>query len=522
MALYDFDREYVTTQIYINGVDVTGYAVWALCQFEAVASSEPGSCTIVLKDRLGTLDFIGGERITLYVNDVIMWQGYAFTVDQGYFFPDYAERRWTIRGVDLNIVLKKLILYNHADPRKSLDGGGYYPRATNGQVEVPQNTQDSDYIEHMLDDTDIGDHTLNMSWSLSPIAKINPDSKFTPPNPGITLYDFMVDVSANVMKSQPGSVVWYVNPYGILIYREQDTDNAPFYISDDPDANTTLINGVYGLNVRALTVTTSIATLKNDVLAFTGNMNPSPDSPQQHLLYKHNQLTASVNQFGRFQSALFLPSDWLQGMVNVSTTKVLYQEGTPARQASWVTYRSGFYPGQLVVIHSKVHTFNRWNMESSALEQTDTISVPIRSVSMRWITPDVIEYQVSGSFDTQDPWGLILALKRPANRGLIPPTFYEYDRTRDPDAPVPAPVPYMFVREYPEQLSGGKWRCTYAFIRYSIAVFMPDGVRVFGTPDTATTVGFIETNPSQGIFQLASMYAGHKPLVEYHVAGPRN
>ncbi len=521
MPILDPDHESGTAQIYIGNVDVTGYAVWAQCNFQVVASAQPGSCVIVLRDHLSVLSFIGGELIKLYVAGDLMWQGYAFTVEQGYWFDAYAERRWTIRGVDLNILLQKLILYNHTSPTKSLDGGGAFPRDADGVVGVPINTTDKDYIAHMLNDTDFRsiDKPV-LATEMTEVGTINPDGKFTPPQPGITLYDFMVDVSANVMRTQPGSVVWYMSPAGHLVYKELDTDTAPFYVSDDPAANTTMVNGVYGVNVRSMSIMTDISRIKNDVLLFTGNLDPSPESPQEHLLYKHNQLTASVNQFGRFQYSEILSSDWLQGMINVRSTKILYQEGTPATQVTFITYRHGFYPGQLVNINSKVHTFWVWNMDTSALVDTHTITVPIRGVSMRWVTPTVIEYSVTCSFDTQDPWGLILALKRPANRGLVPPTFWENDLTKT-GSKVQNLVPYSFVREYPEQLSGNKWRCSYGYIRYSLTVFTPLGVRIFGTPDEGTTVGFLETDPSGGVFQLADMYAGVKPLVEYHVAGPR-
>src|SRR5512146_2161841 len=100
-------RQSVNVQISVGNQDVTGYAVWSMCSFDASASAQPGTCTIVLRDHENTLTFTPGQVygvIQLLFSGVAAWTGYLMTIEQGYFFPDKTERKWTLRGVDLNIV----------------------------------------------------------------------------------------------------------------------------------------------------------------------------------------------------------------------------------------------------------------------------------------------------------------------------------------------------------------------------------------------------------------------------------
>lgn len=483
----------VDVKITVGNADLTSSIVWSQTTFQTVAGATPGTCNIVVR---GPNPPPGvGSLIKLTLDGVLNWQGYLFTRQSGYTFSDDPDDlQWTLSGVDLNILFDKLILYNHDHPTRSLDGGGTYKRVkvTGGHiVTVPRHTYDREYIIAMMADTDIDlvTPTIHFKALVEQIGQINPDGAFTPPTPGLTLRAFMQDVSANVQRSTPGSTIWYINPAGYLVYKEQDTDIAPFSVGDT-DPGTSVM-------VKNLSMSTDISRIKNDVLIFTGNLNPDPASTQSRLLYRHKINSGSVTNYGRFQYSEQLSSSWLQGSINARANKIIAQEGTPAGRAEFVTFKPGLFPGQLVNIFSDAHDF--------------ADNYPIRSIDITFLNPTMVRYRVQCSFDTQDPWGLILALKRPPVRGLTQPPYTVIDLTAH-DTIEHAEV-YTKVREWPKALSGNHWQCSYAYIRFSMTVIV-NGRRQVSVPEEGTTVGFKETSPDDGVF---FMDASGKPYVEYHV-----
>jgi hypothetical protein len=137
---------------------------------------------------------------------------------------------------------------------------------------------------------------------------------------------------------------------------------------------------------------------------------------------------------------------------------------------------------------------------------------PIRAIDISFLTPTTVAYRVTCSYDTQDPWGLLLALKRPAVRGLVQPPFKVIKREQGATDVEPADT-YTLVKEWPKALNGHRWQCSYAYIKYSMVVFV-SGLRKVSVPEEGTTVGFKEVDPDNGIFY---MDASGKPYVEYHV-----
>jgi hypothetical protein len=326
---------------------------------------------------------------------------------------------------------------------------------------------------------------------------------WTPPGPGTTLRAFLQDVSNNIVRSQPGSAIWYIDPEGYLVWHDVDVAWAPFQVGDAVGVEP----------VKSLSITTDVSRLKNDVLVFTGTLDPTPQSTQEFLRYTHKINQPSVNLFGRFQWSEVMGSDWMAEMTDARARKVLNQEGTPALKVDFTTYRPGLYPGQKVEIFSDQHTFIVYD-PVFGLSERDSVVAPIRAIDMGFPTPDVIEYRVQASFDTQDPWGLLLALKRPPTRGLVQPNFNIINRLLDPRYIEASPM--TLVKEYPDQLSGNRWQCTYAYVRYSLTVVV-DGLRRNSVPEPESTgvAGFVEVDPGNGIF-MTNPGVG-RPYVEYHV-----
>jgi hypothetical protein len=529
------DVEEAVVTITVGATDVTADVIFSQTNFQAVAAAQPGSCTVTLR-ALYTFS-PGRDLIALYINGKRMWWGYLFVFEQGYVFPDKPEPRMVLHGVDLNILFDKLVLYNRFKPTWYPDGsnpktglGGYKRQkvTTNGQISgwvvaVPRGTTDKAYITKMLTSFDLDKVSPLIKWGqtvpsdskIDEVAVINTGdtgATWTPPSAGTTLRAFFTDVSANILRSMPGSSIWYIDPDGYIVYKEQDTDWAPFSVGDNEGS----------VACKNLTVTTDISRLKNDVIIFTGTLDPTPQSTQEFLLYVHNSLSASILQFGRFQWGEVMGSDWLAGMIRARSNKILYQEGVPAMRAEFTIYKAGLYPGQIVSIFSGVHTFVTFD-PTFGLQSQSGVNLPIRAIDMNFPTPTTVEYRITASYDTQDPWGLLLALKRPPARGLVQPNFNVIDRSKyGTTYPYIVASPMVLVKEWATPMSGNKWSLTYAYVRDSLTVVVPlagtpGGVRLTSVPDpqSAGGAGFIETSPDLGTFQLAK--AAPSVYVEYHV-----
>jgi hypothetical protein len=501
-----------TVTIRVGGVDISANAIWAETNYTVSAMAQPGTCRIGVSDPEASLSFTNGSIIEFLINGIRQWRGYLFDLEMGYVFQDdQRTRRWTLSGVDLNILLDKLVMYNHAHPTWYPDGGGSYHRRkvieggkTLGyQVIVPRYTMDDDYIRAMIDDFDLGLIQPKIRLDLDQVGMINPDGNFTPPAAGITLRDFLVDVSRNVQRGKPGSTVWYIDPDGYIVYREQDRYLAPFWVGDADPA--TVVGGKTGENVRNMTLSKGISSLKNDVLTFAGELDPRPTSKQTKLRYSHRLNQSSIDTYGRFQYSEVVGNSWSQGAVNARAKKIITQEGAPGWTATFTTFRNGLYPGQIIWVVSDAH--NR------------TVNLPIRTITVSFAQPHIPQYQVSCSYDTQDPWGLLLALKRPPTRGLRHPDFRPLDLRRNPDQNSGPPARFTLVKEYPQSIGNRKYQCAYGYIRNSITVFVGKLRQVSMQDPLSGTVGFKETAPGKGQFQLADDPTGGKRVyVEYHVA----
>jgi hypothetical protein len=437
--------------------------------------------------------------------------------------------------VDLNILFDKLFMYNHAHPTWYPDGGGVYQRekvvgedgkVTGYLVTVPKGTWDRDYIVTMMADFDLDKVSPVIQYgqsvpsnskihSFSQINTGDTDANWTPPSSGTSLRAFFTDVSANIVRSQPGSAIWYIDPEGYIVWDDVDRTFMDFSVGDGgPDV----------VPVRELRINTDVSSLKNDVLVFTGTLDPTPTSTQEHLLYVHKVNNPSVNLFGRFQWSEVMGSDWMAGMINARATKVLNQQGVPAMTAEFTIFgktmqedgvnSDSLYPGHIARIFSDTHVFQVYD-PVLGLQTLDGLNVPIRSINMQFPTPTEVEYRVICGYDTQDPWGLLLALKRPPTRGLVQPNFNIIDRTRDRKTYIEA-TPMTAVKEYAVPLSGNRWQLTYAYIRDSLTVVVGNLRRYPVKEPLSGAQGFIQDDPDRG--QFYTVAGSSQPVyVEYHV-----
>ena len=491
------------------GVNITRHVVFRETWFENVASAQPGTCQITLRPPPDTTqqdqwvaqmedllaDREGGE-IRLSIDGDMAWRGYGTMITRGFWFADATVPKYTISGVDLNILFDRLVIYNHDNPTQWPTGGGRYIRSLTGLKPggVPQGTPDRWFLIHSLDDTDYRLVYPRLNTNLiKEIGSAAPDGPGNTLSAGATVRALFEETSGLAISTQPGSVVWFIDPYGRIIYRDIDTYGAPFSVSDD---------GTLDVACRDLEITKDASHLKNDVLIFAGSLDPRPNATQEYLHYSHLINQTSIDQYGRFQYTETLPA-WSQNSVNARARKVYYQENTPGMRATFTIFRRGLYPGMIMTLSAG--TFG-------LLED-----LPIRSVRTTFDNPNLARYTITASYDTNDPWGILLALKRPASRGLVQPRMQSLELQPGQDPP-PADV-FTHVEERPRSLGGGNYQCSYAYIRYSLVVYMDGrhGERMLTDPGSSMTNAFIETSPANGTFKVYPGSSG-RVWVAYHVA----
>lgn len=500
-------------QVLINGTDVSDHTIWAETQFESRASAEPGTATVSLN---GSFSYLEGSVVELWL-DRRMWMGYAMQVEKTYLFPDSPQPKTIYHCVDLNILFDKLIVYNHRNPALYPDGGGTYKRSKEGPITIPPNTLDIDYIKAMLKDTDIDKVKPTISLNLTEVGYLNTTTSdgtanWTPPSSGITIRGLIADVAANVNRSQPGSMVWYINPDGWLVYKgvEGSENQAPFAINDGSGS---------GVTAKNLSVTIDSSHVKNNVLVFAGKADQTISSQAEYLYYAHYEIPGSVAAYGLHQWAESV-SGWSRASVIARAKKIAYQEGGPTIVARFQIYEQGLFPGQLVTINSSQHTYTWFDTAINGIKTTSQLNLPIREVRTSFVTKDQPIFDVTCSIDTQDPWGLLLALRKSGN-GFDTPS-YEYIALAPGEQPLPA-MWYTHVSEFPVKVSGNTYQTAYGYLAFSLNVWVEGVNQSFIDPNSpidpaiaTANGGFIETNPDTGRFTLGQTPpAGSRVFVRY-------
>lgn len=505
-------QTFSTIKITFAGIDITTSVVWRETWFDAAAAAQPGTCQIVLRGQEVAPEYASrfpggmeelltdreGGEIVLTIDGTRTWRGYGQMITRTYWFSDKAEPKYIISGVDLNILFDRLVIYNHANPTKWPTGGGHYVRSNTGLKAggVPQGEMDREFLKYSLRDIDYGLVWPPLKTNLiSEVGSVCPDGPGNTLSAGSTMRALFEETSGIAMSSQPGSIVWFIDPDGNIVYRDIDTWSAPFSVSDEGGAD---------VACRDLEITKDASHIKNDVLVFAGSLDPRPTSTQEYLRYSHRTNETSIGRYGRFQYTETVPG-WSQRSVNARSRKIINQEATPGMRATFTIFRKGLLPGMIMSLFATKYF-------------SEGIDLPVRAVRINFDSPNLARYSITASFDTNDPWGILLALKRPASRGLIQPKMQSIELQPGDDVP-PAEV-YTHVEESPKALGNNVYQCSYAYIRYSLVVYVAGrhGDRYLTDPGESTTDAFVETSPANGKFKVYPKTSG-RVWVAYHVAG---
>jgi hypothetical protein len=459
-------------------------AVYSQTRFTASAGAQPGTCEITVK---GAAGYTPGSEIVVSGAGGPIWTGLLMSVEHGDFFPagdgESGSAKTVLHGVDLNIVFDKLIVYNHDDPRK----------LPHDDKPWEAGTKDREVIVYTLqNDCDIS--KFNIGTGLVKECGIACFDKGIFFSPGMTLRGFMEKVAMAVKRSTPGSVVWYIDAEKQLIYTDQELYDAPFSVGDD------------GVQCRDFSFTEDISNIRNDVFVWANTLDPNPVNKKvkAYFNYSRKKNDSSIGQYGRFQYGESQPH-YMQGWLDGRATKILTQQGDPAKSCRFSIFKGGLKPGMLVSV----------NIGSHGISQ----KMPIRSVTVDFPSPSIARYTVTCSFDTQDPWGLLLAVRRPAQRGFTQPRYAALDPTID-KADLPPTDVYTSLDEIAEPMSDIRFKVSYAYIGNSTNVWTSGLMQACGED-------YIEEDQAKGIIKFMKPQVdedGHRlvVIVSYQAQGKKS
>ena len=254
-----WDSYYYATTMYRRSrtpqktwVDITGDCIWSGTDFTQAARTGPGSFTITLKGAHN--EFKAGEEIHFEIDDLRVFGGWVTDVERGYFFSDYAQPKTVLHGTDYNILFDRLVIRNYpwefANYGKTGQDAGPY----RSWPAFKKGTLDSAMIRAVFSRYVAPDLPPEFDYTtgVDPISTPAPVSPWVMPEAGSTLRMFMQSVS------QITTGVWCIDPHMVLQYHDRGKETAPYPLTD----------GLGGISSRALSVTTDISQMMNDVLVW--------------------------------------------------------------------------------------------------------------------------------------------------------------------------------------------------------------------------------------------------------------
>jgi hypothetical protein len=290
--------------IRVAGVDITNHVVANTIAFESQIGAMPGSFSFTVEDREQTLTFTTGAEVTIDVDGIRFWGGYAMNVTRKFAVPaidtsapDAVQvRQWELSGVDYNILFDKRIIHN---PANHLDG-------------LPMFTLDKTMgwlLVHKLlpDYLDIGNDGLSYAMASSGgyiedvcVPRFDADGNADPDGTknGSWLQQGSTWRQQMDMFAQFGAV-YYIDASKRVHFHEVETMVAGWGFSDNPN-NLALPNSNARYGMREFDYVEDATGMINDAFVWGGSM--WTDDPTK-TKFKRKQNTTSITNYGRWQLA---------------------------------------------------------------------------------------------------------------------------------------------------------------------------------------------------------------------------
>jgi hypothetical protein len=356
----------------VDGVDRTDAVIFADAEFTSAVNGRAGTCHFRVKDANQTQFFTVGKEITLDVDGVRSWGGYAMQIKRGYWFDSYdcrckvnlTPRYWEVEGADYNILFERRVLYDKVTPEN-----GYL-------TSFPAGTADNTVIDYYIaNHLDLSDDGLGTSLVTS-VGTPSTDTEIQA-SAGWTWSTFMRWITSVT------GAIYYIRPDKEVVHTDVETADAPFGISDDPTGGE--------IGCRDLEIDYDGSNLVNDALVWGAGQGSS--SP----VFSRATDTTSITAHGRWQLGAPFQAIWKQATADSVSNSYVY--GSPQslrggkddkRSAQCAVYTAGLVCGQKVPLRSAVFGF--------------TEVIPIRSMKITFPTKEDVRWDLTLSHEINQPW----------------------------------------------------------------------------------------------------------------------
>lgn len=362
--------------IRVSGADITDDVIIAEARFTMANGPNPGDFEFRVLDPTKSLTFRAGEPIEVDFDSVRVFEGYVLQAAGGHGFPvddsvtvgpEAVERIWTLKGVDLNILFRKRVIFDQDNPHLTPD------------LELPAGTSDLTYLNQIVDHLTLGGD--NLTFDFNAVGSPNPDRKGNALFTGDS-WEKVMSLTATL----PGAI-WGIRPPRTVYYEDDDTETAPFAISDVPD-------NVTSFGYSNFDWLHDGSRLVNDARIWGVGLG------QDHLSFAHVSDAASIAEHGRWQNG----NGWRfnlykQASVNAVANSLVYGSPQnlhgPKDDSMVVTCRikrPGIMPGHKVRIISEVFG--------------EEIVLPVRRYTITFVDRDNALFDLEMSWEIDAPLGL--------------------------------------------------------------------------------------------------------------------
>lgn len=518
------------------GTDITTSVTYADAYFESQAAAVPGSFHLTVKDPNHVHEFVSGGRIEVTLGGRKIFGGFVTVPTRDFFLPaddtskPIKTRRWSLDGIDYNLLLDKRVLRNPAD-------------YTHAIPDVPLGSSTDTHIISLFDDYfDLGfsgGGTIDIS---SMVVHANDFTvKWTWPTQGETMRSVLDALVIFCTTNGDAACIYWIDADARINWLALHTTAAPWGFSDVPGTWKVNADGepdpggteVTFIGWRDGSASEDGGSVINDVFVWGG----SPLGSSGTVVLAHRDNDGSVAAHGRWQMAELHPGETgyktqtsvnsranaLISGVTSGTAAVTGAQGlvNPDQQytLTWFGHdvplvgnvRQHLIPGD-------VTTFHLWSFSSDGGVTPFTVNLPMRQMRITFPTlpsdnpngTPLTYVQLQGTFGLQmtDPvwWWDFLRKMRPM--------------------PQPAPVvttdnnsgsfPYgSYFQGAPQEAANGS-RTVFTLI----APYIAGTLEVFVSGLLATKgTDYTETDPDTGTFTFASPPADSVPIVCYCQTG---
>lgn len=254
-----------TIVIKLAGVDITNDVEISSAMFSMQVNGSPGSCSIRIKDMGHDYEPVTGKVITLDIDGVRQFVGYATRITRTYAFdvdntaaPLTTPRFLTLEGVDINVLLSKRVVYYKLEPNL---GPLRPPEALQCSAEKSDmwatNTPAKDIVEYVFDNyTDFGGDGI--TYDIKDFGSPNPDACRTY-SASQTFDSFMQGINQFL------NGVYYIGPDEVFYYHDALVAPSAYSLTDSPDPESP---DPYKIQARKITILSDATDMVNDAFVW--------------------------------------------------------------------------------------------------------------------------------------------------------------------------------------------------------------------------------------------------------------